>query len=655
MTVRLLGWGRFPRNQMQFIISFISCCLIFLLLTTAHAQILQDAATWVHGLAIQPQRIAATDRQPPLDVPPSTHTQDELDVERTSLASLPALLDALDLMQSKYFELWQGTWTGAIDWTAAVMGTHVSATLSAVTAARNITPSPPDIEGHTSLEESALRHENLVNRYFTQITSFYFGENAFSLRAQAYDDMLWVVLGWLESIKFIKLHSSPPLASSSRAVSKRVFQDNSSTWYGNQFIPSFAHRAHLFYDLASQGWDTSLCGGGMIWNPYLAPYKNAITNQLYIAASVSMYLYFPGDQNASPFNSQKSEASKDGIPPAKVHDTKYLNAAVEAYKWLKESNMTNAAGLYVDGFHIHGWRRTAGNSSNGTGACDVRDEMVYTYNQGVLLSGLRGLWDATGTRAYLEEGHSLIRNVTAATGWPLASLRDRFKWAGLGRNGVLEEACDASGRCSQDGQTFKGIFFHHLTLFCAPLLTGAQREGDVMWRADAETASLHRESCAGYRAWVTHNAQAAWRTRNAEGEFGMWWGWAYAGADGERDADTDADVQTPSRGTDYRNRGVPKDAVWRLPGDEDAREGESGDEDARWREEGQDACESMDGSNSCHINGQGQSRQFPRRQQQQRRDPNNRGRGRTVETQSGGLAVLRAMFLLVDIWERGVV
>ena len=40
----------------------------------------------------------------------------------------------------------------------------------------------------------------------------------------------------------------------------------------------------------------------MSWNPYLEPYKNAITNELFISASIGMYLYFPGDDNDSPFS-----------------------------------------------------------------------------------------------------------------------------------------------------------------------------------------------------------------------------------------------------------------------------------------------------------------------------------------------------------------
>ena len=507
-----------------------------------------------------------------------------------------ALIDALEVMQSHFFEISVGIWPHAIDWTAAVMGTQVSATLSSMTEyskslTTNLsTPSP----------DESRDHENLINRYFTQITSFYFGENAFSLRTQAYDDMLWVVLGWLEAIKFIDLHSSLHYSL------KSYEQNNSSQWYARQFIPQYAHRAHVFYNLASKGWDTSLCGGGMTWNPYLAPYKNAITNELYIAASIGMYLHFPGDCNNSPFVVQKD------LPPAKAHDVQYLENAVEAYKWLKGSGMRNEQGLYVDGFHIKGWRGGR-NGSNGTEKCDLRDESVYTYNQGVLLSGLRGLWVATSSRQYLLDGHELVQSVIAATGWEDKDTERKWRWAGLGRGGIMEDQCDWSGTCSQNAQTFKGIFFHHLTLFCSPLPKGH------------DDSALHQQSCDGYADWIRHNAFAAYITRDEKGEFGEWWGRPTPKED--EDDDIAHVERSKSAGTDYRNEGVPRDQVWRLPEDDVMyrpwKYGKEEYDEERW--------EGVMGAESPH-----------------QRDINDRGRGRTVETQSGGIAVLRALWKLVE-------
>ena len=546
-----------------------------------------------------------------------------------------ALLAALEVMQSHFFLVSQGTWPKAIDWTAAVMGTQISATLSVMTSYAQTLDTCC-----SPTTDEARDHENLINRYFTQIASFYFGENAFALRTQAYDDMLWVVLGWLEAIKFIKLHSF---------LHYNTSYDSNATWYAGQFIPQFSHRARLFYDLASRGWDTSLCGGGMLWNPYLAPYKNAITNELYIAASIGMYLYFPGDNDPSPF------LTNGGLPPAEAHDVRYLNNAVEAYQWLQQSNMRNEDGLYVDGFHITGWRG-GDNGSNGTGKCDLRDEKVYTYNQGVIISGLKGLWEATGSIGYLKDGHELVRDVIRATGWADRDTERKYRWAGLGRGGVMEESCDWSGSCSQNGQTFKGIFFHHLTLFCSPLSRHESTQNQEQSLDDDEgTKHMHQKSCDEYGDWIKHNAFAASVTRNQDGEFGQWWGRSarsrattHETAQEENDDDEDEEsslLEAPSstKGTDYRNNGVPMDDIWRLPPPQDNH--------ASLKRDLQDT-DSYIGTTQHGCNHQGAFSFFESKSESvervRLRDINDRGRGRTVETQSGGLAVLRAVWRLVE-------
>jgi hypothetical protein len=338
---------------------------------------------------------------------------------------------------------------------------------------------------------------------------------------------VWVVLEWLESLQFIKSHANSHYASGDE-------------WHAQQFTPAFAHRARVFYELAEKGWDWRLCGGGMTWNPRLLPYKNAITNQLFISASVSMYLHYPGDTNRSPFASvfhgpqpgleelpdQKSGHRKSETTIKGPYDHSFLTNAYNGYEWLKNSNMTNAQGLYTDGFHISGYRQNKSRT-----VCDERNEMVYTYNQGVILSGLRGLWEGTGHTTYLDDGHELVRNVISATGWGPHRAANSSKemdihWHGLGSNGILTELCEPSATCSQDSQTFKGIFFHHLTAFCTPLPRRSVKPGRT-YGATKELASLHHESCDAYTSWVVHNAQAALRTRDDKGQFGERWGADY--------------------------------------------------------------------------------------------------------------------------------
>lgn len=251
--------------------------------------------------------------------------------------------------------------------------------------------------------------------------------------------------------------------------------------------------------------------------------------------------------------------------------------------------------------------------------------MVYTYNQGVVLTGLRGLWLATGRKAYLEDGHELVERVIEATGW---NDMESLTWRGLGRGGVLEEYCDSRGDCNQDGETFKGIFFHHLAEFCRVMwrveedfLSSAARarsnsevrQGQGQRHAagfDQQIWQYHLYRCEAYRDWVAHNAQAAAMTRDEEGRFGMWWGRAYPD-DAENEALEDSMPPLPPGALDY----YTNDDRHVLSARSGARD--SGDDSRRVV------------SGECDVN--------------------DRGRGRTVETQSGGVAVLRALWQ----WEGG--
>ncbi|KAI0454880.1 glycoside hydrolase family 76 protein [Xylaria acuta] len=555
------------------------------------------------------------------------------------------LLDAVNVTQSEYFAPWLGTWPDAIDWTAAVIGTHVSG------AARSISEDLVFLHSKWDSASDWRRASNLIDNYFAQTVAYYFGQDAFTIRNEAYDDILWVVLGWLESIKFVNAHNdlyyalaSPDLSEATPGVTDGIFNScamiPNQPYHGNVWIPAFAHRARVFWDLALRGWDTKLCNGGMIWNPKLQPYKNAITNELFIAASISMYLYFPGDDNESPFYNRTDRFTPYGLDSqvySGPRDARYLKAAVEGYRWLRSSNMTNDQGLIVDGFHISGYLDEDSNNTR----CDVRDEMVYTYNQGVILTGQRGLWDATGASSFLADGHSLIQKVIRATGYDLASdrpvdnpLRARAgvlpPWHGLGRLGVMEERLDASGTGSQDLQTFKGIFFHHLATFCAPLEAPPPGSGlRVHARAFAAIGRSHADACAAYGGWLAHNVHAAMGTRDASGRFGQWWTAGLLMGDWVGPwptlADYDDNHHHQENATDYRNYGVPTDTTWRsspLP-----TTSALSPPHTRYRY-------SPYGGSQVPLN-------KPIRQAIVE-DPNNRGRGRTVETQSGGLGLLRA-------------
>ena len=176
----------------------------------------------------------------------------------------------------------------------------------------------------------------------------------------------------------------------------------------------------------------------------------------------------------------------------------------------------------------------------------------------------------------------------------------------------MEDTCDASAECSQDGQTFKGIFFHHLTIFCARLPDHLVLPGDQSaiqgGGSLAEVKKWHDEQCTTYGPWIKHNANAALTTRNREGKFGMWWS-AKKHALDERDAE----VELPEGAVDYRNLEMPE--KWKSHAVVKTHEQETSEKDS----------------------GIGT-----------KEDLNDRNRGRTVETQGGGVAVLRALWEVVD-------
>lgn len=504
---------------------------------------------------------------------------------------------ALAAMQDRYFDIGLAQWTTSIDWTAAVMNTHMVGVLSSMSHSLN---------GTTSESDDYLTNE--MAKYFAQNMAFFYGENAFEIRMQAYDDILWVVLEWLDSIKFIETHSADHYAAAGKT---------NRHWHGNQFVPAFAHRARVFYELAEQGWDWRLCGGGMTWNPRLLPYKNAITNQLFISASINMYLHFPGDKNNSPFASSNHEAPgrgdcyEDNIHKGGRYNPLYRENAINGYDWLRNSGMLNDQGLYSDGFHIRDYPR---NKSATT--CNERNEMVYTYNQGVILSGLRGLCEATGYLTYLDDGYLLIENVIKATGWDTERQREtdhegRKTWHGLGSAGILTEFCDPSGSCSQDGQAFKGIFFHHLTSFCEPLPRNAVEPGKTHG-APIWAIERHQKRCDSYSSWVVHNAQAALNTRDHRGYFGSWWGSSHKSPD----------VQLPFDAHDYRN----------FPGVFTSS-----------RHLGHGASDNYDLLSRTTEEIKDEGWIYRDAKPAASGDPNDRGRGRTLETQGSGVAVVRAM------------
>ncbi|KAI6793830.1 Six-hairpin glycosidase [Hortaea werneckii] len=414
------------------------------------------------------------------------------------------LKKTLDVMQGEPF--WNGTyWPDTIQWIGAFLNTLVASSERSFASALETEDGASSGAHSPSDSDQAERA-----KYYSDARAYFGTEDVIQIFDAAYDDAQWVVLEWLEAIRFI-------------------YQDDNyaSSAQGKADVVRFAHRAHIFYNIVQDQFDTSLCEGGITWNPTLAPYKNAITNELFLSSSIAMYLYYPGDNNTDPYPSpaymNATNTTLPALPPLAAHDPVLLSNAIREYSWFQHHNFTNAQGLVVDGFHV----------SEGQTTCDERNEMVYTYNQGVLLSGLRQLWEATGDIQYLIEGYAFVETVINATGWysiPGSSDKEAGQWAGLGRNGIMEDYCDASANCSQDNQIFKGIYFHHLDLFCEALPTRTPLIEGVTFTASPALAAEHAGKCRAYLPWIRHNARAALATRDDTGVVGGWWGASFVAA-----------------------------------------------------------------------------------------------------------------------------
>jgi predicted alpha-1,6-mannanase (GH76 family) len=166
------------------------------------------------------------------------------------------------------------------------------------------------------------------------------------------------------------------------------------------------------------GWDGT-CGGGLWWNQDRR-YKNAITNELFLALAARLAQRAPGEPG-------------------------YRDWALRAWDWLHASGMIGPAGLVNDGL---------------TAACENNQGITWTYNQGVILGGLAALHELTGDQGYLREGEVIAD----------AALRHLTS-----ERGVLAEPCEPAA-CDGDQTQFKGIFARNLHEF-------ACRSGKPAYRA----------------------------------------------------------------------------------------------------------------------------------------------------------------------------
>jgi len=203
----------------------------------------------------------------------------------------------------------------------------------------------------------------------------------------SYDDAQWVILAYYKIADYENAH-------------------------GGDAGP-FMKAAGQIYNMVAGQWDTGTCGGGVWWSK-AHTYKNAITNELFLYTSAAGYLRGQGDQ--------------------------YKTNANNVWNWLKNSGMRNSQGLWNDGM-----------DSSNPNACKNNGQTTWTYNQGVIASGLSLLAKINNDPSLLTEAEVTLD----------ATIQH------LTKNNILAESCDDPGKstCNADQQIFKGIFMKHLQYY----------------------------------------------------------------------------------------------------------------------------------------------------------------------------------------------
>jgi predicted alpha-1,6-mannanase (GH76 family) len=254
----------------------------------------------------------------------------------------------------------------------------------------------------------------------------------------------------------------------------------------------------IFQDMAG-AWD-DLWGGGIYWGKHngqpdrtgagavprgwKGPYKNAIANALFISVAAALSARY---RRRDPTGSDYED---------------YLHWALRGWKWFSSPSpdgvaMINEANLVND-------------SPNNQGV-NNNIESVWSYNQGVILSGLSELTGLTGDEAYVSAAQ---RIADAFIGSPvhIASRSGKPPAPPPNQSGVIDGILHEYNDCGSDGGSaasgaapgigttvFKGIFVRNL-------------------------ARLYRASPkAAYRQFILANAQAALGHVNEDYQFGCNW------------------------------------------------------------------------------------------------------------------------------------
>ncbi|KAI9642669.1 hypothetical protein NHQ30_008400 [Ciborinia camelliae] len=243
-----------------------------------------------------------------------------------------------------------------------------------------------------------------------------------------YDDELWWVLAWIQ-----------------------VYDATGNVTYLNT--------AAQIYEDPKSVWGNTPCGG--LWWDKAHTGVNSVENELYLTASTKLGNRLP----------DKKDSTGGGY---------YFDQGLLAYAFLitnPTTTMNPTTHLFNDGLSLS--------------TCKNNGAVIFTYNQGIILSGLTELTWSTANHDYtalaIQIANSVIATMTTSAG-------------------ILREPACEPNSCDGDEQQFKGVFTRNLA-FLVNRATGV----------DAQTLT-------NYRTFLANNANSIIKSdTSSSGLLGLVW------------------------------------------------------------------------------------------------------------------------------------
>lgn len=235
-------------------------------------------------------------------------------------------------------------------------------------------------------------------------------------------------------------------------------------------VPSWLQVAENTFNSLAGRWNTSACGGGLLWqiypeNPNGLNYRNSVSNGGLFQISARLY--------------------------RATGNTTYLDWATKVWDWSVAIKMIGDDYVVYDG-------------ASSTDNCTEMNKISFSYGAGIYLYGAAVLANATGASTWAGHTSGLLQAAGSFFS-PFANATDI----------MFEHACEQVDRCNTDMKSFKGYLsrFMHASAVMVPAVAPTVRR---LLSASAMGAAA---SCSGGEGAATCGQK--WYVGGFDGSVGL--------------------------------------------------------------------------------------------------------------------------------------